>query len=141
MDDKRGDLGAAGLPVDFVPLRLLVQATGTIIELNRPDMVLGRHSEADVRLPLPDVSRRHCRFTFRDGSWYLHDLKSLNGTYLNDFVVEQAQVCHGDVLRIGGFNFVVDLAAARCPEKEMVLPIKKTPPTISPDADEVRRAS
>ena len=141
MDDKRGAFEAAGLPADFVPLRLLVQATGTAIELNRPDMVLGRHSEADVRLPLPDVSRRHCRFTFRDGSWHLKDLKSLNGTYLNDFAVEEAQICHGEVLRIGGFNLTVDLAPARLADKERVLPMKPILPTISPETDQARRAS
>jgi len=141
MDDKRGEREADGLPADFLPLRLLAQATGSVVELNRPDMVLGRHSEADVRLPLPDVSRRHCRFTFRAGAWHIQDLKSLNGTFLNDLAVEEAQVCHGDVLRIGGFHFTVDLRASRRADKEMMLPLKPILPTISPDAEEARRAS
>jgi len=98
------------LPADFVPLRLVLQPSGVALELTRPDMVLGRHSEADVRLPLPDVSRRHCQFTFHAGAWHVRDLKSLNGTFVNGQPVEEAPVCHGDTLRVGGFTFAVDLA-------------------------------
>src|SRR5262249_7265713 len=82
MDDRQTSLEAADsglqgphrfcpdvLPLDFVPLRLLLQPGGLRIELTRPDMLVGRHSDADIRLTLADVSRRHCRFTFRDGHW------------------------------------------------------------------------
>ena len=72
-------------------------------------MVLGRHSEADVRLPLPDVSRRHCRFVFSAGHWRVIDLGSLNGIYVNGEPVQQAELHHSDTLRIGGFVFEVDL--------------------------------
>ena len=47
------------------------------------DMLIGRHSQADIRLPLPDVSRRHCRFFFGEGVWQVLDLNSLNGVFLN----------------------------------------------------------
>ncbi|MBI1916000.1 MAG: FHA domain-containing protein [Planctomycetes bacterium] len=126
MDDFRRDAEAAGLagsgshaapdceglPPHFVPLRLVMRPGGVAVELTRPDMLLGRHSEADVRLPLPDVSRRHCRFVFSDGSWHVRDLKSLNGTYVNEQAVEYTAIFHGDTVRIGGFVFGVDLAGA-----------------------------
>jgi pSer/pThr/pTyr-binding forkhead associated (FHA) protein len=142
MDDQRADPGAPGLPPDFVPLRLVLQATGSAVELTRVDMVLGRHSEADVRLPLPDVSRRHCQVVFRQGAWHVRDLKSLNGTFLNDVPVQEAMVCHGDTLRVGGFIFSVELGSARSPHKdEVVLALTPILPTISPDSDQARRAS
>jgi pSer/pThr/pTyr-binding forkhead associated (FHA) protein len=102
-----------GLPADFIPLRLVLKASGTTVDLTRPDMILGRHSAADIRLPLPDVSRRHCRFHFEEGAWHVEDLKSLNGTFVNEQAVEQALVCHGDTLRIGGFIFSVDLGGEK----------------------------
>jgi pSer/pThr/pTyr-binding forkhead associated (FHA) protein len=74
-------------------------------------MILGRHSRADVRLPLPDVSRRHCRFVWADGAWQVIDLQSLNGVYVNDQRVTQATLHAGDTVRIGGFSFVVAPAA------------------------------
>jgi pSer/pThr/pTyr-binding forkhead associated (FHA) protein len=95
-----------------VPLRLVLQPSGLTVELNQPALLVGRHSEADVRLPLPDVSRRHCRFVFADGRWQVHDLSSLNGTFVNDQPVQQAALHHHDVVRIGGFTFEVDFPEA-----------------------------
>jgi pSer/pThr/pTyr-binding forkhead associated (FHA) protein len=99
----------AGPPGDFFPLRLLLQPGGLCVELARPDMTFGRHSTADVRLALPDVSRRHCRFVFRDERWEVIDLGSLNGTYVNEQRLQEAVLCHGDTVRVGGLTFRVDL--------------------------------
>jgi pSer/pThr/pTyr-binding forkhead associated (FHA) protein len=96
-------------PADFFPLRLVLQPSGMIVEFTRPDMLLGRHSDADVRLPLPDVSRRHCRFTFSSNRWQVLDLNSLNGVFVNGERVQQATLRAGDAVRIGGFTFTVDL--------------------------------
>jgi pSer/pThr/pTyr-binding forkhead associated (FHA) protein len=109
----RGD-DAAG----FVPLRLLLQPGGQAIELDRADMVVGRHTEADVRLPLPDVSRRHCRCFFQDGVWQVMDLNSLNGVYVNGEKVKLASLHHHDRITIGGFTFEIRLGDG--PETEAV---------------------
>jgi pSer/pThr/pTyr-binding forkhead associated (FHA) protein len=96
-------------PADFVPLRLVLQPSGAVIVVDRPDVLVGRHSEADVRLPLPDVSRRHCRLQCVAGYWQVVDLSSLNGIHVNGEQVQQAPLAQGDLLRIGGFTFAVDL--------------------------------
>jgi pSer/pThr/pTyr-binding forkhead associated (FHA) protein len=93
----------------FVPLRLSIPADGLSVELNKPDVVLGRHSAADVRVGLPDVSRRHCRFLFADHRWQIFDLNSLNGVFVNDQRVRQATLDHGDRLRIGTVTFEVEV--------------------------------
>jgi pSer/pThr/pTyr-binding forkhead associated (FHA) protein len=93
----------------LIPLRLVLYPGGGAIELTRPDMVVGRHSQADVRLHLPDVSRRHCRFVFSEGQWQIFDLQSTNGVYLNDQPVQQATLRHHDLIRIGSYTFEVDL--------------------------------
>lgn len=100
----------AELPPDFVPLRLVLQPSGAVIEVNRPDMLVGRHTEADIRLPLPDVSRRHCRLVCTEGCWQVIDLNSLNGIQVNGEQVLQAPVEQGDLLRIGSFTFAIDLS-------------------------------
>ncbi len=95
---------------EFAPLRLVLQPTGAVVAVTRPDVVVGRHSLADIHLPLPDVSRRHCRLVHADGLWEVIDLKSLNGIWVNDREVARAELNHGDTLRIGGFTFMVDLS-------------------------------
>jgi len=96
-------------------LKLILEPSGMIVELRRPDMVLGRHSSADVRLPLPDVSRRHCRFAYQSNDWQVVDLQSLNGVYVNGERVEQAVLHDGDSLGIGGFHFKVEIIQAPQP--------------------------
>jgi pSer/pThr/pTyr-binding forkhead associated (FHA) protein len=93
----------------FAPLRLVLQPSGMVLEVKQPEAVVGRHSEADVRLPLPDVSRRHCKLTCTPGGWQVADLNSLNGIQVNGETVLQAPLEHGDLLRIGGFTFAIDL--------------------------------
>lgn len=95
---------------EFVPLRLVLQPAGAVIDVTRPDMLVGRHTESDIRLPLPDVSRRHCLLQFLDGGWQVIDLNSLNGVQVNGEQVLQAPLEAGDLLRIGGFTFSVELA-------------------------------
>ena len=96
-------------------LKLVLEHSGMTVELRRPDMVLGRHSSADVRLPLPDVSRRHCRFAYQSNDWQVVDLQSLNGVYVNGERVEQAVLHDGDSLGIGGFHFKVEIIQAPQP--------------------------
>ncbi|MFL5240948.1 MAG: FHA domain-containing protein [Gemmataceae bacterium] len=89
----------------FIPLRLVLQPSGYGVDLTRPEMILGRHSVADIRLPLPDVSRRHCRFLFEGGQWRVFDLGSLNGVFVNGERVESATLHEGDMIGIGGYTF------------------------------------
>jgi pSer/pThr/pTyr-binding forkhead associated (FHA) protein len=94
----------------------LVLQPGTMtIELTTPDMVLGRHSASDIRLPLPDVSRRHCKFVYAAGHWQVIDLHSLNGVWVNDQPVQRAPLYPGDRLQIGGLVFIVDRPALSTP--------------------------
>jgi pSer/pThr/pTyr-binding forkhead associated (FHA) protein len=95
---------------EFLPLRLVLQPSGAAIDVDRPDVLVGRHTEADIRLPLPDVSRRHCRLQLVEGCWQVIDLNSLNGVVVNGEQVLQAPLEHGDLLKLGGFTFAVDLS-------------------------------
>ena len=144
MDDSPNAREAEPAP-DCVPLRLVLQPGGAVIEVSRPEVLVGRHSAADVRLPLPDVSRRHCRLQWVEGCWQVFDLDSLNGVYVNDEAVLQAPLHHGDLLRVGGFTFAVDLAGAAAAEPEpadsLVRSIFKLPAHRPPSSHQQRRAS
>ena len=100
----------------FEPLKLTLLPSGLTVELTRPEMLVGRHSGADVRLPLPDVSRRHCRFLFQDGQWWVFDLESLNGIYVNHEKVKQSRLSDRDILTIGGFSFEVEFNRSAAPK-------------------------
>jgi pSer/pThr/pTyr-binding forkhead associated (FHA) protein len=101
-----------GAEQSLVPLRLVLQPSGWSIDLTKPEVVLGRHTSADIRLPLPDVSRRHCRFVYAEGIWHVFDLNSLNGIFVNGEPARHAILHHRDQVRIGGFTFLVEIAGS-----------------------------
>jgi hypothetical protein len=95
---------------DIEPLQLVLVPSGRTLELKQPDQLLGRHSSSDIRLPLADVSRRHCRIFHANSAWYVLDLDSTNGVFVNHRKVQQCKLATGDLLRIGSFLFEVRVA-------------------------------
>jgi pSer/pThr/pTyr-binding forkhead associated (FHA) protein len=94
-------------PADFLPLCLTMDPVMRI-DVRKPDVVVGRHSEADVRLTLPDISRRHCRLVFENQHWRVLDLKSLNGVFVNGERMHEATLYSGDHLQLGELDFLVE---------------------------------
>jgi pSer/pThr/pTyr-binding forkhead associated (FHA) protein len=99
------------------------------VDLTRPDLLLGRHSEADLRMPLPDVSRRHCRFVYSAAGWEVIDVGSLNGVYVNGDRVWRTMLHPGDRLRIGALEFRVEEVT---PDADVLRRIAETLPTDPP---------
>lgn len=67
-----------------------------------PEISIGRAPQNTCRLDSPTVSARHARLFFRQGHWWLEDLGSTNGTYLNAERLEKATiVVEGDKIRCG----------------------------------------
>jgi pSer/pThr/pTyr-binding forkhead associated (FHA) protein len=92
----------------FVVLRLRSVDGGRVIDIYQAEAILGRHSQADIRVAAPDVSRHHCRLRFESGHWYVEDLGSLNGTYVDGELVQRARLTRGCVLRVASHAFTVD---------------------------------
>ena len=69
--------------------------------LQGDSIMVGRDRTCSVVLTHPAVSRRHARITMNGGSCMLEDLKSANGTYVNNTRVEKIALKPGDVVRFG----------------------------------------
>jgi FHA domain len=71
------------------------------IKLQDPIQV-GRADACQVRLDDTYISQFHARLFPRDGMWYVEDLGSTNGTYLNQRKLTGPSEVHaGDVVRLG----------------------------------------
>jgi len=87
--------------------------------------LIGRSSEA---LPITDatVSRRHAELTPNDGTWYIRDLESANGTFVNGHRIgrDRTELSPGDQVRTGStiFLFVVSHEDARASRIELIGP-------------------
>ncbi|MBC7795179.1 MAG: FHA domain-containing protein, partial [Clostridia bacterium] len=78
------------------------------IDIATEDVTFGREADCPIVLKDPSVSRRHARLTRVENGWELIDLKSGNGTFVNDKRVERAIVRHNDEIKLGSalFRFV-----------------------------------
>ena len=66
--------------------------------------LIGRSPECDVFLDDVTVSRDHALVVKRGGDFYLDDLGSLNGTYVNRRRIESHRLADGDELQIGKYK-------------------------------------
>jgi len=69
--------------------------------LQGDSIMVGRDRTCSVVLAHPAVSRRHARITMNGGSCTLEDLKSANGTYVNNTRIDKTVLKPGDVVRFG----------------------------------------
>jgi hypothetical protein len=91
-------VGRAGQRVAHV---LVVDGPGTKHVLEQGSNVLGRGTEADIRLPDTGVSRKHADVQLAGGTVTVEDLGSTNGTLVNGRRVGRQDLADGDVIRIG----------------------------------------
>ena len=67
---------------------------------------IGREEGNFITLELDNVSRRHAQVLRRDAKFFLQDLNSTNGTYLNDEEIhEEEPLRSGDLIKVGGAIF------------------------------------
>lgn len=68
---------------------------------------IGRHPDSDIFLDDITVSRKHAQIRRATGGFSLHDVGSLNGTYVNKDRVEEVDLRSGDEVQIGKFKLIV----------------------------------
>jgi pSer/pThr/pTyr-binding forkhead associated (FHA) protein len=66
----------------------------------------GRSPQSDVFLDDITVSRKHAEFRRQGDGFYIHDLGSMNGTYVNRERVDVTKLAAGDEVQIGKFRLV-----------------------------------
>jgi pSer/pThr/pTyr-binding forkhead associated (FHA) protein len=90
-------------PARRMPKELVVtDAGGTRTVPLKDSITLGRAATSDVTLSDTYVSNVHARIFLKDGAWWLEDLGSTNGTYMNRAkVATPTPVGPGDEIRLG----------------------------------------
>jgi hypothetical protein len=109
---------APAAPATTDPRRQLVlEVNGTRHALTPPGLVIGRGTEADLRINDPGISRRHAeiRVEMAGSSLRLHivDLGSTNGIVVNGHHVREAALQEGSRIEIGSTRMLVHAPAGR----------------------------
>jgi len=94
----------------------------TKIALEKFVINIGRSAENDLVLNNIKVSRKHAKLEKAGSDWFIEDLKSSNGTFINGKKIERAKVSAKDVITIGGIP--LNLERLFTGEKEIPAEIK-----------------
>ncbi|MGE0401192.1 MAG: diguanylate cyclase [Kofleriaceae bacterium] len=75
---------------------------GKRVPLLNPQYIVGRDSEAGFVVSRSSVSRQHARLYVDDhGAWWVEDLNSTNGTFVNENRIKHQQLADADQVRFG----------------------------------------
>lgn len=71
------------------------------------DVTIGRAAQNDIVLRDPYISKNHAKITIDEGEYFLEDLGSANGTFINDTrIFDVVKLRDGDRIRIGQVEFL-----------------------------------
>lgn len=85
-------------------------AKGRTVALDHATMpvTIGRDAENTITLEHTAISRCHCRINVEGGAYYIEDLNSTNGTYLNGRRITREHLSPGDELIVANVGIVVE---------------------------------
>jgi len=95
------------MSAQLVPLNV---RTAPTISLHRPVLLIGRHDDCDIRIDLPQISRRHCCVAVADDRVLIRDLGSRNGIRVNGRLVDEVRIYPGDEVAIGPLLYRYEVA-------------------------------
>ena len=87
----------------FMAKLLIQMRDGTEVTHDLPEekTTVGRRPDNSLVIDDASVSSYHAEIVFENGSFFVKDLGSTNGTHINGGVVSEASLTHGDELRFG----------------------------------------
>jgi pSer/pThr/pTyr-binding forkhead associated (FHA) protein len=96
----------------ITPLTLINYADGELQPLRflQQEVTIGRDPASDLYLEDATISAQHSRLSYHHRHWWLEDLRSTNGTFLNqEPVIDPVVVTAGDQIRCGQVVLQVEL--------------------------------
>ncbi len=77
---------------------------------SQPELTLGRESSCELVIPDETVSSHHARLRYHHGQWWLEDLQSTNGTFLNnERMYTPMVIVTGDEITMGKISLQIEI--------------------------------
>ncbi|MDE2489820.1 MAG: FHA domain-containing protein [Elusimicrobia bacterium] len=111
--------------------KLLLKFNAAVIKeipFDKDSLSVGRKPDNDVVIDNPAVSGHHCRLARQGGTFFVEDLESTNGTFVNEKRVKKSGLHHNDVIGVAK-HALVFVEDAPPPE-----PAPAEPPPVPDDA-------
>ncbi len=109
---------------------------GKVVPIPSAEFHIGRDPQCHLRPTNPVISKRHCILLVRGEQFFVRDLQSTNGTYVNeDRVQGERELIEGDLLKIGPLHFTVKLQHSASVDRQTPLPPSKAPKAADEDLE------
>jgi pSer/pThr/pTyr-binding forkhead associated (FHA) protein len=89
--------------------------------LTQDSLTIGRRTGNDIVIDNQAISGSHARIFQEDQTYFIEDLNSLNGTFLNGQKVSKYALKHGDIILIG--NHTIEFMSDKPPETDAARPV------------------
>ncbi|MAT44841.1 MAG: hypothetical protein CL609_21125 [Anaerolineaceae bacterium] len=91
-------------------LTSLNQPEKTTHKINQSEVLVGRDPNCKIHIQDETVSSQHVRIYYHDNNWWIVDLNSTNGTFLNEEMISHpCVITENDEVRIGQVKFLVHI--------------------------------
>lgn len=99
-------------------------------QLDKDTFTIGRSDTADVQIDSTRVSREHARISRQNDRYFIRDLKSTNGTFVNGNRIDEAPLSAGDVIVVADteFTFLMDSVSRLRRMKTQQMPTTRMAP-------------
>lgn len=79
------------------------------VESDRDEITIGRKKSNSINIDNLQVSNKHARIIKHAGNYFIEDLKSTNGTFLNNEKITKEPLRDNDIITIGKHTLVIHL--------------------------------
>lgn len=77
------------------------------LRIKSGEILIGNNPNAQINYNYPLVSKEHAKLVFSNNVWYVQDLNSQYGTYVNNLAVSTKKLEYGDIVFILGLRIIV----------------------------------
>lgn len=124
--------------------RLLLKFSGMVLKdipLDKPQVTIGRKMDNDVVIDNLAVSGHHARVVEENGTHFVEDTGSTNGTFLNETKIEKQRLQPGDQIRVGKHVLIYEDATSTTQTKPAPAAVSDRDKTVlAPSLSDTRKS-
>ena len=91
-------------------MRILLMIDNTVLKehlIDQNEVIIGRDTSCDICIDNIAVSRKHARIVKGSGDYFIEDMGSINGTFVNGHWVSKKSLDAGDEISIGKYSLKI----------------------------------